>query len=256
MNLTKEFNTVFSSAEMYRRLVENLHAGIFVADASGKLVFVNQAFTYMLGYISKDEIVGLNLAEHFYIHPEDRQKFLEKISKIGFVRNYEIEHRRKDGSAVTLSVTGDLIMDQYNEVAGVEGVVYDITEQKKVLKRLNILEKAVEQSTDHVLITDKQGLIQYVNPAFERTTGYRCSEIAGLTPGILHSGHHERGFYSILWSTVLSGHVFFSRITNKKKNGQLYVADVNISPIFNEFRQVSHFVATYKDVRDWMDSKS
>lgn len=255
MNLDKEFNTVFSSSEMYRRLVENLHAGIYVADALGKLVYVNQAFTYMLGYTSKDEIIGLNLADHFYLHPEDRQKFLEKISKIGFVRNYEIEYKRKDGSTVVFAVTGDLIFDEFNEVAGVEGVVYDITEQKRLLKRLKILEKAVEQSADHIMITDKKGEIQYVNPAFERVTGYSFSEIAGLTPKVLRSEHHSKEFYQNLWSTVLTGHVFSSRITNKKKNGEFYVADVTISPIVNEYRQVTHFVAMYQDVADWMGSK-
>lgn len=255
MNIEKEFDTVFGSPQMYRRLVENLHAGIFVADEAGKLVYVNQAFTFMLGYTSKDEIVGLNLADHFYAHPEDRQRFLEKISKIGFVRNYEIENRRKDGATVIFSLTADLIFDQYNRIAGVEGVVYDVTEQKKILKRLHILEKAVEQSTDHVMITDKQGVIQYVNPAFERVTGHRASEIIGLSPGILRSGHHDDGFYKTLWSTVLTGHVFFTRITNKKKNGELYAADVTITPMIDEFRQVTHFVATYKDVTDWLDSK-
>lgn len=255
MNLEKEFNTVFGSPQMYRRLVENLHAGIFVADASGKLVYVNQAFTFMLGYTSKDEIIGLNLAEHFYLHPEDRQKFLEKISKIGFVRNYEIEYKRKDGATVVFSITGDLIIDEYNKAAGIEGVVYDITDQKRILKRLNILEKAVEQTADLIMITDKAGIIQYVNPAFERMTGFNFSDLAGLTPKILNSGHHEKDFYHHLWTTILSGHVFYGRITNKKKNGQCYVSEATISPIVNEFRQVTHFVATYKDVTDWMDSK-
>lgn len=256
MNLNKEFNTVFGSPQMYRRLVENLHAGIYVADAFGKLVYVNQAFTYMLGYASKDEIIGLNLADHFYLHPEDRQKFLDKISKVGFVRNYEIEYKRKDGSMIVFSVTGDVIYDEHNDIAGIEGVVYDVTEQKKTLKRLNILEKAAEQTADHILITDKEGIIEYVNPAFERTTGYSFSEIAGLKPKILKSGHHTQEFYKNLWSTIRSGHVFFARITNKKKNGQCYVADATISPIVNEFRQVTHFVSTYKDVSDWLDSEN
>lgn len=256
MNINKDFNPVFGSPEMYRRLVENLHAGIYVADAVGKLIYVNQSFTYMLGYTSKDEIVGLNLADHFYVHPEDRQKFLEKISKIGFVRNYEIEYKRKDGATMVFAVTGDLIFDEHNEVAGVEGVVYDITEQKKILRRLTILEKAVEQTADNIMITDKAGVIQYVNPAFETTTGYSFSDVVGFTPKVLFSGHHPHEFYRNLWSMILSGHVFSARITNKKKNGEYYVSDVTISPIVNEFRQVTHFVSTYKDVMDWMGSKS
>jgi PAS domain S-box-containing protein len=254
MNMTKEYNTVFCSADMYRRLVEHLHAGIYVADAEGKLVYVNQSFASMLGYFNKEELIGRDLAQQLYVHPEERVMFMEKIKKIGFVRNYEIENKRKDGTTVWFSVTSDLILDQYNELAGVEGVVYDITEQKKASKRLNILEKAVEQTADHILITDKEGMIQYVNPAFELGTGFQLADIIGRSPKILKSGNHPEDFYRQLWSTILSGHVFYARVTNQKKNGDRYVSDVTISPIVNPFGQVTHFVCTYKDAIDWIDS--
>jgi diguanylate cyclase (GGDEF)-like protein/PAS domain S-box-containing protein len=250
MEIQKEFDTVFGSPDMYRRLVENLHAGIYVADAEGRLVYVNHAFAYILGYASKDELIGLNLADQLYAHSENRRDFLRNIEKVGFVRDYEVDNKRKDGSVVKLSVTSNIIYDEHNAVVGVEGVIFDITERKRLLSRLYILEKAVEQTADHVMITDKQGVIQYVNPAFEITTGYGSDELIGKTPKILQSGKQGLDYYQKLWETILSGETFFAQTTNKKKNGEFYVADQVISPITNEAREITHFVSIWKDVTE------
>lgn len=250
MNIQKEFNTVFGSPDMYRRLIENLHVGIYVADAQGRLIYINQAFAYILGYSSKDELLGFNLAEQLYVHPEDRRKFICHIEKAGFVRDYEVDNKRKDGSIVKLSVTSNVIYDEHNVAAGVEGVIYDITERKRLQDRLYILEKAVEQTADHVMVTDRQGVIQYVNPAFEMTTGYNRDEAVGKTPKILQSGKQECGYYQKLWETILSGETFHAQTTNKKRNSEFYVADQTISPIVNEAKQITHFVSIWKDITD------
>lgn len=250
MNIQKDFNAAFGSPDMYRRLVENLHAGIYVADVKGCLVYVNHSFAYMLGYSSKDEIIGLNLAEQLYVHSEDRLKLLNEIEKVGFVRDYEVQNKRKDGTYVTLSVTSSVIFDENNQRAGIEGVIYDITERKRMQNRLYIFEKSVEQTADHVMITDKEGVIQYVNPAFEVTTGYSSDEVIGKTPKILQSGRQGPEYYKNLWATILSGETFYAQTTNIKKNGDLYVADQTISPIFNESKKITHFVSIWKDITE------
>ena len=81
INLMKEFNTISGKLEMYRRLVESVHAGIYVADAQGRLVYVNSAFVNIFGYQSKDELIGRDLAEQLYFHPEDRKAFLKDMEK-------------------------------------------------------------------------------------------------------------------------------------------------------------------------------
>ena len=99
--LYKQFNPAFGPSDMYRRLVENLHAGIYVADAQGRLVYVNQAFVNLLGYTTKDEMIGLNLSDELYVHPQDRQELLNRMEKFSFVRDYEVKNKRKDGHIVT-----------------------------------------------------------------------------------------------------------------------------------------------------------
>jgi len=111
-----------------------------------------------------------------------------------------------------------------------------------------VFHNIIDQVADHVMVTDRQGFIEYVNPAFEKTTGYSKEEVLGKNPRILHSGKQPLEYYQNLWRTILAGKVFYARTVNKKKNGELYVADQTISPIFHEFKEITHFVSVWKDI--------
>jgi diguanylate cyclase (GGDEF)-like protein/PAS domain S-box-containing protein len=248
--ILKEFNPVSGTVDIYRRLVESLHVGIYVTDPKGTLVYVNSAFVNILGYASKDEVIGLNLAEQLYVHPQDREEFMRKMERLGFVRDYELLNKRKDGSVVLLSVTSSLIYGESSDIVGVEGVIVDVTAHKKMEQELVILRNAVEQTADHVMITDKHATIQYVNPAFEKTTGYTRQEAVGKNPRILKSGLQPLEYYQQLWKTILAGKTFYAHTTNKKKSGELYIADQTISPIVNEAGEIINFVSIWKDVTE------
>ena len=115
---------------------------------------------------------------------------------------------------------------------------------------IQTLIKAVEQTGDNVMITDKASIIQYVNPAFQKTTGYSKAEVLGLTPKILQSGKHDKEHYEQLWSTILSGGIFRAQTINKNKKGESYIADQTISPIVDESGEITHFVSVWKDVTE------
>ncbi len=117
-------------------------------------------------------------------------------------------------------------------------------------QNLSVFRNIIEQVADHVMVTDKNGFIEYVNPAFEKTTGYSKEEVLGQNPRFLKSGKQSPGYYQSLWRTILAGRVFYARTTNKKKNGELYVADQTISPILNEFKEITHFVSIWKDITE------
>jgi sigma-B regulation protein RsbU (phosphoserine phosphatase) len=110
------------------------------------------------------------------------------------------------------------------------------------------LRRAVEQTADSILITDSRGILQYVNPAFERTTGYSAREVLGRSPGVLKSGKHDAQFYRDLWSKLLAGESFRGVIVNRKKSGELYWAEQTISPIRNDSGVITHFVSVLNDV--------
>jgi sigma-B regulation protein RsbU (phosphoserine phosphatase) len=114
---------------------------------------------------------------------------------------------------------------------------------------------AVEQTADSVLVTDHEGVIQYVNPGFVLTTGFSAEEAIGRTPRILKSGKHDAEFYGKLWATILSGRPYRALVVNRRKEGALYSAQLSISPIRNRRGRVTHFVSVQRDVTELLRSK-
>ena len=113
---------------------------------------------------------------------------------------------------------------------------------------IKILSTALEKIADNVMITDRDGIIEYVNPAFEATTGYSRQELLGQNPKILRSGQHDSVYYKKLWETILSGQTFRSMTINRKKNGDIYYADQTISPVRDDSGGIVHFVSVWKDI--------
>ena len=115
---------------------------------------------------------------------------------------------------------------------------------------IKVLSTALERIADNVMITDLRGIIEYVNPAFEKTTGYSRQEVIGQTPKILCSGQHDALYYHTLWETILSGQVFRATTINKKKNRDVFYADQTISPVRDEQGGIVCFVSVWKDITE------
>jgi PAS domain S-box-containing protein len=111
-----------------------------------------------------------------------------------------------------------------------------------------LLKDAVDRMAYHVMVTDKDGTIVYVNPAFERTTGYLFQEVVGKNPRILKSGEQPLDYYKSLWASILDGKEFTAVIRNRKKSGEMYFAYQQVSPIRDAKGQVTHLVSTWEDV--------
>jgi PAS domain S-box-containing protein len=117
-------------------------------------------------------------------------------------------------------------------------------------EQLRVLSSAVEQSPSSVMITDRNGSIEYVNPKFEQLTGYSAQEVRGNTPRILKSGVHNDEFYRVLWETILSGKEWHCEVCNKKKSNELYWEQASISTVHNEAGEVSYFVSVREDITE------
>ena len=111
-----------------------------------------------------------------------------------------------------------------------------------------LLKNAVDRMLYHVMVTDRDGVIIYVNPAFEQTTGYTKEEVVGKNPRILKSGEQPLDYYKSLWKSILEGKEFSAIIKNRKKNGDMYYALQRVSPIKGEKGQVTHLVSTWDDI--------
>jgi two-component system cell cycle sensor histidine kinase/response regulator CckA len=123
-------------------------------------------------------------------------------------------------------------------------------QRQKAEDTLRKLWRAVEQSADLVMITDREGVIEYVNPAFESLTGYSPAELMGQTPRVLKSGQQSSEIYKELWQTILSGNVYRCTMVNRKKNGDVFVAEKTITPLRDNDGQITHFISNDRDITD------
>ena len=112
---------------------------------------------------------------------------------------------------------------------------------------------AVEQIGDAVIITNKNGIIEYVNPAFIKATGFTKKEAIGQTPRVIKSGMHDKSFYDKLWKTILSGRSWRAQLINKKKNGRLFYVDHTITPINDDKNITIGFMGIWKDITKQQD---
>jgi len=125
--------------------------------------------------------------------------------------------------------------------------------EKRVEERtaeLRKLSEAIEQSPVTVMITDKKGTIEYVNPSFSEVTGYSAKEAIGQNPRIVKSENHPHTFYKDLWDTILSGRTWRGQILNRKKNDEEFWESTSISAIKNDQDEITHFVAVKQDITE------
>src|SRR4030095_15485452 len=169
----------------------------------------------------------------------------------------QAQYLRKDGSELWATVSRTRAFGEDGTVTGVLKMVSDISDQKRAeaerqeaRDRVVLLSNALEQTADSVLISDSAGHIEYVNPAFEGTTGYTREEILGKTPRLLRSGQHAEESYQQVWDPLLAGEPYQGTVINRKKTGELYWANQTLTPIKEPQGTVTHFVAVLKDVTE------
>jgi PAS domain S-box-containing protein len=145
------------------------------------------------------------------------------------------------------------IYDENGKFSYFQGFNIDITERQRIEEEKSRFMTAIEQTAETVVITDIKGNIQYVNPAFEKITGYSSEEAIGQNPRILQSGKHDKKFYKEMWNSLKNGETWRGRFINKKKNGKLYTEEVVISPVRDKNGKTGNFVAVKRDISDQIE---
>jgi PAS domain S-box-containing protein len=123
-------------------------------------------------------------------------------------------------------------------------------ERRHAQEERALLFAAIEQAAEYVLITDASGIITYVNPAFERVTGYLREEAIGKSPRMLKSGHQGEAFYESMWKVLTSGNVWRGQLVNRRKDGSTYREEASISPVKAEGSRIVSYVAVKRDVTE------
>ncbi|WP_256289775.1 MASE3 domain-containing protein [Halobellus inordinatus] len=212
--------------------------------------------------LSEYIIIGL-LTSSLFLLRQQRDRFESPVYKLL-------------AAAIVIGAVSELAFTAYIDVYGISNAVghflkfgsfylvylsvvkTGITEPQKTLYRelarredeARKFEQAVEHSGHAVVITDRTGTIQYVNPAYEAMTGYTEDELLDENPRILKSDEHEETFYEEMWATVLSGNVWESEIVDERKNGEQFVVNQTIAPITDDAGEIEHFVGVHKDISE------
>jgi PAS domain S-box-containing protein len=186
------------------------------------------------------------------VHPSDRMRALGGISKLAGSEAFGQEYRflRKDRVAVWLRDEMHFSEGEGGE-AEIVGTLTDVSERKKVEVDLSLKSAALEAAANAIIITDRDGNIQWSNPAFGRLTGFSRAETAGKNPGaLIGSGLQGVDFYRELWDCILAGQVWRGQLVNKRKGGELYTEEMTITPVLDETKRVSRFIAIKNDVTE------
>lgn len=236
------------------RILDHLDDTYYRTDRNGVLQRVSRSAFNLMGYAPR-ELVGQPASE-FYADETGRQGLLDALElNGGVIHNYESQLRRKDGSRIWVATNAHYVRDHTGRVVGIEGTSRDVSKRKAAEAEMRKLSGALQQSADSVIITDRNGIIEFVNPAFEETTGFTFDEVVGDTTHVLKSGEHSRSYYEHLWSVILGGEVFRDVMVNKHKDGSHYFEDKTITPLLDAAGHVTHFVATGKDISEQIQTQ-
>ncbi len=236
------------SEERYRSLFEQSPLGIYRTTPDGRILVANPALVQMLGYASMDELRSLNLEETGFQPTYPRHLFKAAIERVGEVRDFETIWTTKDGRRAYLRHTARQIRDADGRSLYYEGTVEDVTAQRRGEEERRRLVAAVEQASETIVITDTEGRMEYVNPAFERTSGYTREEAIGRELNMLDSGEHDDAYYASLWQTITHSENWHGRFVNRRKDGSLYEEEAVISPIRDDNGTIVNFVVVKRDV--------
>jgi len=243
----KEEEALWTSTETLKALIQAAPLAIVAFDASGIIQLWTPAAERMFGWTA-DEVIG----KFHPIVPEEKREEFRAIREAALqgktFTGMELRRCRKDGSSIDISVSTSSLCDADGRITGIMSIINDITDRKKSEEALLRLATAVEQSAEIIMITGVKGGIQYVNPAFERITGYHRDEVIGKNPRILKSGRQGPSFYKELWETLKRGDVWSGVFQNLRKDGTLYEEEAVISPVRDGSGEVINYVAVKHDV--------
>ncbi len=274
----KAKDALFKAQNEYRKMLNLFELGaaniedlLWAKDLKRRYIFSNKAYNEFLfgkntrkrvdGY--KDETISKKVTGLIAVKDNLNKtlKFsyttdMEVFEKKKTLR-YELEFEKENGDKEIFYISKSPIFDKRGKVIGLVGsgkiitAIKNLSEDKRrAEKERDIFEKLIGQVRESIVITDLDGNIEFVNPFFEKITGYKFSEVKGKNPRVLKSEKHDEKFYKNMWNTILEGKVWHDIMINKKKNGEIYNEDSLIFPLKGENGEIVNFVAVKRDITE------
>jgi len=228
--------------------VEQSPAIVVITDVKGSIEYVNPKFTEVTGYTS-DEALGQNprILKAGLTPPEVYRELWATVLA-GRQWHGELLNRKKSGELIWENTWISPLTGEDGGISHFITVKEDITRRKEVEAKMRMLSLALEHSPASVVITDRNGAIEYVNPKFTEVSGYASAEAIGKNPRILSSGLTPAETYRELWARISSGNEWSGEVLNRNKKGELFWESERIAPITDHQGEITHFVALKQDI--------
>lgn len=246
------------SEARYRGLLETSLAGIAHIDSQGTLSFVNHVFTSLLGLDVEDlRGTGIEKAAERIFPEALRGVMIDRLrpqASFGLPAQeiYEVEVLGSQSQSIPVIFAVNRIVDDQGQPQGITILVLDISERKALETALRSerdrLDTILKNIGDAVLVTDPKGGIEYVNPAWERISGYRRSEVVAGAIGLVDDAFNPAQVVSDLWDTLRAGRAWHGELVNRHKDGRTYEVAVAITPVMGDAKAVVNFVAVQHDI--------
>ena len=233
------------SATLPSNLIDHFHGFAVTADRHGRIVFANRAAMQLSG-LSESEVVGRPLDVLFDLTPEQQTAIAQSAGRETKL-TFETTVRCKTGQGHTVQLNV-AALDAASADKGLAVFGVDVSELKQTIEEQAQLVTAVEHAAESIIVTDPGGIIEYVNPAFEKITGYSRREVMGANIELLDSGQHSKAFFSTIIDTLQRGEIWQGRVVNKRKDHSLYETEATVSPIKNKIGSITNYVSVQRDV--------
>ncbi|MEN1760607.1 PAS domain S-box protein [Anoxynatronum sibiricum] len=257
-NRTKKLEQM-EQLKLFQKIVNGLDYPFYVIDVNNyEVIMANKAA--LAGREHLPEKITCHKLTHgtdIPCDPEEHPCALLAVIRSGKAVVLEHIHVDAKGNSVDVEVHAHPLYNEEGEIDQVVEYSLDISDRKEMERLLAESEEiarkltaAMDQTASTVVITDREGRIEYVNAAFTRASGYTLKEVRGENPRILKSDDKSSHEYRELWETISAGRDWRGRFCNQKKDGGLYWEEANISPIFNTAGEITHFIAVKEDITE------
>jgi len=237
------------SEALYQSLIDTIPENLCRKDKQGRFTYGNRHYCELVG-LSLEELIGKT---DFDIHPPDlAEKYRaddQAVMAGGKTAEFLEEHViLGDTEKNYIRTIKNPLYDDQGQVIGIQIMFWDATELGRAEQALKLRTSALEAAANGVIVTERNGQIIWVNPAFSQVTGYTFEEAIGQNPRILNSGRQSKEFYAGMWQTILSGQNWHGELVNRRKDGRDYVEEITITPVRASGDEITHFIAVMQDI--------
>jgi PAS domain S-box-containing protein len=240
------------SDRKYRDVVEQVKEVIFQTDSAGRWTFLNPAWAEVTRF-TVEESLGKMFVD--YVHPEDRERNMKQFEPLILRRKdycrHEVRYLTRDGGSRWMEVYARLLLDEQGATVGTAGTLTDVSERKSAETQMRLLQRAVDASANGIVISDatlRDEPVVYVNPAFERITGYTAAETVGRNCRFLQGAHGEQPGLTELRGALKERRVATVVLRNFRKDGSLFWNEFTVAPLFDKEGKLTHFIGSISDV--------